>query len=551
MPGGLLQLNAYGTQNQYLNGNPQMTFFKVVYRRYTNFASEYIRQSVKGPNSLSPNVPIQLTCKIDRNGDLIQQIYFVFNIPDIYSAYDLDSANQLIKDGKNPIKSLYKFQWIKNLGTTIINWVSISIGGSEIDRQYGEWMQIWSELNLQESEINSYNNMTGNIPEIFSPELAPGQNGFYPNSSLNPNLNQDFQDPSNNFETNNGNPYLKLPSIKGRKIYVPLNFWFCKTPGLSLPLIALQYHDISLKIELRPINEIYTILETDTDNPLLGSRIRPNQLKTKQAIGNFTTTQKNWNYQELLNKTSEEAENSSNQTIWDLEPHFLINYYFLDKEERERFASVTHEYLISQIYTSSFLGIIGNKTLDLNLHHPTKQLIWTTKRSDISSYNNWTNYTNWSNPDLNPSTASYNQYLQSIGEINNLNISPNKSNKEFFDQQILKNARILFNGEERFTAQDFEYFNYLQPFEYNIRSPSPGIYVYSFSVEKEVYQPSGACNMARINKVQLQVECTKVPSRVSQNDTLQFLYGFDINVYAVNYNILRIMAGMGGLVFTN
>ena len=114
MPGGLLQLNAYGAQNQYLNGNPQMTFFKVVYRRYTNFSSEYIRQNVKGPNQLSPNVPIQLTCKIDRNGDLIQQIYFSFNLPDIYSAYDWDTAQGLLKAQEDPIKSLYNLNLFGN-----------------------------------------------------------------------------------------------------------------------------------------------------------------------------------------------------------------------------------------------------------------------------------------------------------------------------------------------------------------------------------------------------------------------------------------------------
>ena len=191
MPGGLLQLNAYGAQNQYLNGNPQMTFFKVVYRRYTNFSSEYIRQNVKGPNQLSESVPIQLSCKIDRNGDLIQQIYFVFNIPDIYSAYDWESAQKLINENRNPVDSLYKFHWIKNLGTTIINWVTISIGGQEIDKQYGEWMNVWAELNLHDSELDSYNEMIGNIPEIFSPELVPGNNGYYPTSSLNPILNVD------------------------------------------------------------------------------------------------------------------------------------------------------------------------------------------------------------------------------------------------------------------------------------------------------------------------------------------------------------------------
>ena len=545
MPGGLLQLNAYGAQNQYLNGNPQMTFFKVVYRRYTNFSSEYIRQNVKGPNQLSSNVPIQLSCKIDRNGDLIQQIYFVFNIPDIYSAYDHESSQTLISENKDPVNSLYNFFWIKNLGTTIINWVTISIGGQEIDKQYGEWMNVWAELNLYDNELDGYNEMIGSIPEIFEPNLAPGNNGFYPVSSLNPNLNIDYQDPS--FLLNKkfkDNPYLRPPSIKGRRIMVPINFWFCVNPGLSLPLIALQYHDVFLRIELRPINEIYTILETEPDSPLLGRRIRPNQLKSKQQIGNFITTRKDWNLQELLHSQSDTFENSEASATWDLDPHFLINYYFLDKKERERFASVTHEYLITQMNTSSYLGVIGTKSLDLNLHHPSKQLIWTSKRSDIINTNSWNNYTNWET-EISPLS---NAFLSFASEEE---IIPNKSNMKFFEKQIIKKARILFNGEERFSTQDFNYFNNLQPYEYNIRTPKDGIYVFSFSIEKEKFQPSGACNMARINRIQLEVECVPVPSRISDNETLQYKYGFDINVYSVNYNVLRIMAGMAGLVFTN
>lgn len=558
MPGGLLQLNAYGAQNQYLNGNPQMTFFKVVYRRYTNFSSEYIKQDATGPNTLSDDVPTQLYCKIDRNGDLIQQIYFVFDLPDIYSAYDWESSQELIRDGRNPELSIYKFSWVENLGTTIINWVNISIGGQEIDKQYGEWMNVWAELNLDNSVLDGYNEMIGNIPELFSPEIVPGANGFYPTSSLNPNLNIDYQQAAvlRDVRDPYSNPYLRHPSIRSRKIYVPLNFWFCNNPGLALPLIALQYHDIYLKIELRPLNEIYTIIDTDHDSPSLGFRIRPNQLKQKQAIGNFITQKQDWNYETLIQDKSNDYINSQDNMGWNLNPHFLINYYFLDKNERERFAAVTHEYLITQIYTSTFLGIVGSKTMELKLHNPCKQLIWTTKRSDLSEgLNQWTNYSNWWKQQ-DPYTIGTEFFLKSQ-DVGDKKIEeffknvPNKATDQFYVQNILKEARLLFEGQERFSTQKFGYFNYLQPYEYNIRTPKNGIYVFSFSIEKENYQPSGACNMARIKKIQLEVETTPIPSLENPNETLQFAYGYNFNVYAVNYNILRIMGGMGGLVFTN
>jgi len=567
MPGGLLQLQAYGSQNQYLNGNPQMTFFKVVYRRYTNFSNEYIRQEVKGPNELSNNTPIQLNCKIDRHGDLIQQIYFVFNIPNIYSSYDKETANILLETGENPLKSLYKFQWIKNLGSTIINWVSISIAGQEIDKQYGEWIQVWNELNLSNEELIAYEKMIGSIPQIYSPENAIGQGGIYPLSSLDPKENIDYQIPfSNNPTVNTFNPYYKNYSIEGRKIYVPLNFWFCKNPGLSLPLIALQYHDIYLRIELRPLTDLYTIIETDINNDKLGQRVKPNPLRQKQSINNFITSRTNWSFGELIEtQILSNRNNDINNNIeitpfqgWGLDPHFLINYYFLDKEERKRFAKTTHEYLITQVYTSSFFGIIGTKTLDLKLQHPVKQLIWTTRRSDVNNINNWSNLTNWLVDYVNPNSFGYydfllnNNLLPFNNDINSLNLTiPNKSNSQYFKEHIIRKARLLFNGEERFSIRDFNFFNLLQPFEYCVRTPRPGIYVYSFSIDKNNFQPSGSCNMSRIQNIELEIECVETPKRISLNENLQYLYGFDINVYSVNYNVLRIMGGMGSIVFSN
>jgi len=561
MPGGLLQLNAYGSQNQYLNGNPQMTFFKVVYRRYTNFSFEYIRQDITGPNELSENVPIQLSCKIDRNGDLIQQIYFVIELPDIYSGYDQNNLKEIIINKKNLDLSLYKFRWVKNLGTTMINWVQISIGGQQIDKQYGEWMQIWSELNLTEGSISSYNKLIGNTTDIYDPESVLGNNGLYPSSSL---INLDIDSPIKKntfvqnldplniiFDDNDDFLYSRPPSIKGRKLMIPLNFWFCQNPGLSLPLIALQYHDVFLKIELRPLTDLYTIIETDPNSSRFGTRVKPNSLRSEQNINNFITERKNWLEEDLNN----EETILRNQPFrgWGLNPYFLINYFFLDKEERRRFAKTTHEYLITQTYLSQHLGVIGSKSLELKLHHPVKQLIWTTKRSDVSSRNDWTNYSNWTNEDLDPFTVSYLALIKENNnnlETNSLEI-PNKSNMQYYQNQILKKARLLFNGEERIRYQDFEFFNYLQPYEYSIRSPKTGIYVYSFSIEKDLFQPSGSCNMSRINRIQLEIECVPTPRRISDNETLQYLYGFNVDVYAVNYNVLRIMAGMAGLVFSN
>lgn len=577
MAGGLLQLAAYGSQNQYLNGNPQLTFFKVVYRRYSNFAMEYIRHNLEGPNELQTNSEIKLSCKVDRNADLIKDIYFVFTLPDIYSGYDENLAN-IIKSDSSEItdyeKTLYKFKWIKNIGTNIIKEISISIGGQKIDKQYGEWIHIWNELNLNSNKAEAYNKMIGNIPEIYDPENSPGNNGFYPTSSLNSKQNIDFLSPesigNDNVPDVFKNPFYRKPSIETRKIYVPIPFWFCKNSGLALPLIALQYHEVFINIELRSLIDLYTIIETDPESHNFGKRVKPNSLRSDQNINNFISPKKKWTLSELqksdntvgdselsdlLQPNSEKYNTDYNIQFngWGFSPYLLINYIFLDKNERERFSNVTHEYLIEQVQVNRFKGIIGSKVLELLIHHPVKQIIWTTQRNDVDNRNDWNNYTNWLYENIPPYSKNYNIINDFIPDNEIRNKIPNKSNMEYFKKNILKEAQLLFNGQPRFSKEDNHFFNLIQPFQYNTRNPKEGIYVYSFSLENEGYQPSGSCNMSRIKKIQLDVETQPVmPSDDDfNNESLRFNYSYNINIYSINYNILRIMAGMGGLVFSN
>ena len=244
MTGSLLQLMAVGSENEYLNINPQMNFFKMVFKRHTNFSMEYIRLNLNGPNQLSYNNNIKLTCKIGRNGDLVFNSFFVFNLPDIYSGYDPETNIS------------YKFNWIEEIGNFIIHQTSIIIGGTTIDKQYGEWMSIWSQLNINNDKRKSYDRLIGNIPEMTDPENIPGNNGFYPTSTLDEKLTTDPQLNSISY-IDILNPYEKSCSIKGRTIYVPLSFWFCNNSGLALPLISLQYHDVKINVEFRDAKECF------------------------------------------------------------------------------------------------------------------------------------------------------------------------------------------------------------------------------------------------------------------------------------------------------
>jgi len=455
MAGGLIQLMAYGSQNQYLMVNPQITFFRMVYRRHTNFSMESIKQYFSNNSLITMDSEIKLTCKIDRHGDLINNIYLAMSLPDIYS------------------DSVSSFKWIKNIGLNIINEINISIGGGIIDKQYGEWLVIWNELTLTMDKRINYDIMTGNIPELYDPQLA--NNGIYPESNKNNNTQ---------------------PSIQSRNLYIPLQFWFNRNPGLAIPLIALQYHNVEINITLRALKDLYVIKQIN------GEYLAPNLLDSQQLIDNF------------INDSS--TITSSGKVIYngiDINAYLEVNYIFLDTDERNKCANLTHEYLIDQIYQTELKGINGSVGFDLLLQNPVKELIWVIKRNDLQDRNDWNNYTNWSDE---------NRPIDSI------------------DKTILLNARLSFNGIDRIEEKNSSYFNLIQPYQHHSCSPKNGIYVYSFSIEPEKFQPSGACNMSRINNIILYLQTIFNPD-----------IDFICTLYAVNYNVLRIMAGMGGIAFSN
>lgn len=561
MPGGLIQLNAYGAQNQYLNGNPQMTFFKSVYRRYTNFSMENIRLELNGPNELSSQNSSILSTKIDRNGDLINKLFFVFNLPDIYSSYYKDPKTTAV-DSVNNLG--YRFQWVNSIGTTIIKTVSISIGGNTISTLYGEWIKIWHELFSKENKA-LFDEMTGNIPELFAPEYSVGRNNEYPTSSLDPDHSFDPEIFSSSKYLKN--PYLKPPSIRGRKIYVPIPFWFTTNPGLALPLLCLQYHDVHITLELRKLSELYTIINPDLNTSTGGLRIAPDVLIKDHQISNFITGIPSSQFKKPEMGSEENGANFKTENVfgWGFDPHLDVQYVFLDEDERKRFAAVSHEYLIEQVIRQEYLGVVGSSTLDLYLNNPVKALVWMAVRDDFQNSNVYNNYTNWPYEDINVDTVAYirntfgevSYETQTNGEYDIRDILYDKySNDEisskfnfnYFDRDIIKDATLLFNGVERFSTRDYIYFNYVQAYQHPLTGVIPGVQMYSFSLEPTLEQPSGACNMSRIKTIQLMLNTINVQHDIYKND---YAHRFNIYVYAINYNIFRVLGGMGNVGYTN
>jgi len=423
MGGGLMQLVAYGAQDIYLTGNPQITFFKVVYRRHTNFAMEAIEQTFNGQADFGKKV----TVTVSRNGDLITRIYLQVDLP------------KIVADGDSLCA------WTRNLGNIMIYFVEVEIGGQRIDRQYGEWLSIWAELTVPAGQVVGYAEMTGNTGDLFT----------------------------------------FAAELDAKQIYVPLQFWFNRNPGLALPLIALQYHEVKINIVFRPLSQLL--------------KCKTNELEPAQFV----------------NLPSGVSMQSAS---------LFIDYIYLDTDERRRFAQVSHEYLIEQVqFTGEETINSANNKIRLNFNHPVKELVWVARLEDAETECQWTNFT-----DGVVGSAAY------------------AGGNPMID------AKLQLNGHDRFQTRLARYFNLVQPYQHHTNIPATGIYVYSFALKPEEHQPSGTANFSRIDNATFLM--TFNPSLFLGIDGgVQLLDGKTITllIYAVNYNVLRIMSGMGGLAYSN
>ena len=549
MAGGVMQLVAYGVQDVYLTGNPQITFFKVIYKRHTNFAIEPIEQSFSGTADFGKT---SVTATVARNGDLMSRVYLKARVS--------LSRKSTSREGK--------FAWVKRLGHAMIRECTVQIGGATIDRQTGDWMNVWHELARDSNLDHGYSMMVGDTPMMT--ELSEDE--------------------------------------KSATLYVPLTFWFCRNPGLALPLIALQYHEVNFKFNFAGVDRLV---------------VKEDGVDVQGSI---------------------------------LDASLLIDYVFLDSEERKKFAQNAHEYLIEQLQTPDEDTINEqNKKFRLSFNHPCKEVVWAMK---IGKYNNPNN-----NKFLGYHPTDFDQVKRRVAEVlyllsldvtkvsaggvntytiqsdsttnqyHTLTMTDSRVNEavtqlrtgvvvvtkkadvstmfdgvelpadfendpfayvEFMDESWKRlpnnlvsatveelqldpshvlypvlskhfvsvnmptnygtwydgsvnpiwEGNIQLNGQDRFSKKDGHYFNYVQPWQHHSNTPCDGVNVYSFALKPEDHQPSGTCNFSRIDYAQLTLKLTE-EAKVS--------LGADstITVFTTNYNVLRIMSGMGGLAYSN
>ena len=488
-----MQLVAYGAQDVYLTANPQVTFFKQLYRRHSNFAMESIEQTFNGVGNFGKRVQ----CTISRNGDLITRVYVQVTLPQI-------DTNVLLHNDT-------KFSWVPYLGQYMINNVYVEIGGQQIDKHYGEWLHVWNELTLPTGKKLAYLNMVngyGGAQIDISGTCSSCSTEIDADSAarlacLNPTLSNFGDDCAlgadtvvSGFATGSDN---KTNCIPEQTLYIPLEFWFNRHTGLALPLIALQYHEVKINVEFEALQYLCNIS--------VPSGVTAQQVL--QSVGN----------QGLVACS------------------LYVDYIYLDTEERRRFAQVAHEYLIEQLqFTGTESVTSTSNKIQLSFNHPCKELVWVVQ---------------------NPSYNDCNMQLNSPWRYTDANLG-----------NPVAVAKIQLNGQDRFTEREGNYFNFVQPYQHHTSTPATGINVYSFALKPEDLQPSGSCNFSRIDNAVLNLTLTPATFRTNvnaypldsfdtSNGTNEDAPGQDkqssanVNIYATNYNVLRIMSGMGGLAYSN
>ena len=565
MPGGLIQLAAVGAEMNNLIGNPQMTHFKMVYKRYSNFAMEPIELALNGAQDLPFDDGITVSCHIDRHADLVSNMYLLVDLPDIYSGYHVS------EDPASTPNMGYRFQWIEELGTRMIDHVDLTIGGQLIQRLRGEWIQLWHEMYAEEAvNTDAFQQMVGNTPDMHDPASADGAGGVYPTATLDPAMDEDPELGTSNIASGVANPYLRTASIRGRTLHVPLSFWFTRNTGMALPLVALQQHEVQLHVRFRPLKELYTVIDTNSASPTFGQRIAPRQSQLGHLINTFVPTGRTYTDQRSNMQNSvggdfrRVGEEASTNYLY-MQPRVLCTYIFLDDAERKRFATTTHKYLIEQEEYRKETGVYGQYQYDLHLNHPVKTLVWYLQHDDVDLRNDWANYTNWKSQKDPAALVSYQpewgeRVVKRTGDGGDpqedmalcfpqrqpVGIWPRLTKFDYphTEQHILVAGTLLFNGIELKSIQTAGYYHDVQHYQHQLKHQHAGVYSYSFALRpRTAPAPSGACDMSRVKQVQLQV--------TTQDKHASDASKYDLHVVAVQYNVLEIMGGMAGLQYAN
>lgn len=525
MAGGLLNLVSYGQSSIILFGNPTKTLFKAVYKRITNFGMQRFRVDYNGSRELSLTEEKTFDFKIPRYADLLGDTYVVVSLPDVWSALVLDPSDNYTETA---------FKWIEELGSNLIKKVTIHTGGTILAQYTGEYFADVVQRDYSAEKRNLWNRMTGNIAELNDPANAHGNENVYPNA---------FYQGTTNIE----------PSIRGRNLYIPLDSWFGRSSKLAFPLISMQYNELHISIEFRPIRELYVIRDT-TDMVNEYPYVAPN----------FTiNTQQLYRYLNPPSDTSGNGMYPSKQYNWSPDIHLMATYYFLDESEREIFAKQEQKYLIKDVYDWNFYNVTGSRNVRLDSKSLVADYLFRFRRSDAFMRNQWSNYTNW----------PYNYIPYNITQIGSPDptqflITGNYESANI--KQILIDMAILLDGKYREDLLENGVYNLVEKYIRTCGGAKDGLYCYNFCINTNPfeYQPTGAINMDKFSKIEFQFNTLQPPVNPDASNNIDSIcdedgniigtrkniwvlneYNYDLAVFEERYNIVIFKAGMCGLMF--
>jgi hypothetical protein len=492
---GLLLLVSVGKENLYLSAQPEITFFKIAYKRHTNYSIEPTPQYFK----TTPDFGRRCTINIGKNADLLGKSYLYVELPNIQMETFQSSAS-----------TIKKFAWVKKIGCALINFVEVEIGGSIVDRHYGDWINIWNEMTISLGHKKSYNKMIGNIQELIE--------------------------------------YSETK--KSTVLYIPFSFWFCEDTGLGIPLIALANTDIKIHVEFNDIDLCYKIspsyfinvtnnyciykprekfYQNNQNNKIIGEFIYFDPIEQKLYYNpikgkfNIPTILNDPKYKLIGTQSNFIVNIKSESVVVKDEDYFkfnkpslisaylLVNYIYLDNFERYNFINNSHEYLIPLVQTiSEQLVYSTNSNYKLPLINPVKLLVWRAILLSNISNNNQFDYTT----------------------------IPFTETPEF----IINKNLLVINSINRMELDSYIYYTILQKYQSNFYNNQEGIYMYSFSLNPKELQPSGSINFSKIDDAYIQL---------TMNNIINYQNPASIRGYAIEYNLLRVSNGIGGLGFNN
>ena len=481
MPSAVVQLVAVGVQDEKLTRDPEVTFFKSVYDPYVNFAMESMENTFSGVVDFGRKVQVD----IQRNGDLVTHMLLEVDIPEL-----VDNQGT----GQSGVS------WAPNLGHTLVKQTCVNIGGTDIDRHYGIWWDAWMELTLPAEKRVGYNLMIGqqNVQPVVGLNNGGGATPSATAITLRTVGNQTVKssEATGDDTIKQGHP--------AQRLYVPLKFWFNCNPGLALPLIALQFHQVRIQIEFRPASECVVFSAPNID----GGDLAPALLG---GVNNL---------------------HLDGAVLW-------VDYIYLDNDARQHYAQNPHEYLIKQLQYNQGEGVTTfTPRIRLNFNHPTTELVFWFQEDDA---------VNRGAVQGDPN-AIYGGNQWNFYAVFDAATGPLLDASEFGSNPV-STLKLQMNGQDRFAERTGDYFNLVQPYFHHsnvpVNSPdgldtrSRGLLVYSFALDPEEHQPQGTANFSRLDTSTIIATLRNIGAG---NDG-------KAHVFACNYNFFRVAGGMGGTAF--